>query len=103
MKTEEKRELAEWMGKTVSFHKGWTKIDNDYADQWNPDTDYKQFAEVWNTMDGRLQNEVLSKFGIEDEETGERILCKTGAVGMILNDLPKVMGAVMEVIRAEKL
>ena len=100
MKLEDKKFLAEWMGWKVHRRYGlddvlWFELD--FGDKsisitkWNPDTDHQQFAEVWNKMQTWKQDMV-----------NERILpiySPSHFVTEVLNSLPKVMEAVLEVLK----
>jgi len=96
MKLEYKKFLAEWMGWSLyNGSTGWviTKegMSVTHLDIWNPDTNHEQFKDVWNKLGGEQIYKVI-------EKTGTRQKAMLFA-NILLNDLPKVMDAVMEVIK----
>ncbi len=101
MTLEDKKFLAEWMGWEIGrdytpqmtgiFFRNGNKIYREV--KWNPDTDHKQFAEVWNKLDDK-QRFAVSTFLYEMDEPS--------FISIILNDLPKVMEAVLEVLKESK-
>lgn len=98
-----KKKLAEWMGwdinnhpnvkKYPSFFKNWddkTKTDGFMLFlnmDWNPDTDHKQFTEVWNKIT------VADKRVLYDDSDPTEF-----SINMLLNDLSGVMEIVLEVL-----
>ena len=103
MDIEEKKFLAEWMGWRIEYHGGGEVIDCPQGRipgimsfrEWNPDTDHKQFAEVWNEMCDVQQGMVERLVEKKVKLSGLTI----DFVSELLNDLPKVMDAVLEVIK----
>ena len=97
MELSSKKALAEWMGYHFiqnSHPERFFEQTGEHAyiqmgnlDSWNPDTDHKQFAEVWNKL-SELQQEQALWYMPQDEEPVDRVL----------NNLPKVMDAVLEVL-----
>ena len=94
MNIDQKKKLAEWMG----WH--WNDVWNSICksldespknaiiiEHWNPDTNYKQFADVWNNLNPEQVSEVV-KGSYDNIEF----------VDMVLNDLPKVMNIVLDVL-----
>ena len=100
MKTEDKKYLAEFMGWEISNPGlvGGTYIEMDDGplpiEHWNPDSNHDQFKEVWNKLDETDQMYVL--LGIDESGQGTN-----DTVSISLNDLPRVMEAVLEVIREQ--
>ena len=100
MKIEEKKKMAEKL-------MGWHTEDNEnpmcfweyHASfgedvaiyeiaEWNPDTNHEQFAEVWNKLSEAQQKIVIIKCANN----------QLAFIHLMLNDLPKVIKAVMEVV-----
>jgi len=90
MEPEDKKMLAEWMGWTFNGYQFLGEMPNGgiHEMNWNPDTDHKQFAEVWNKLTEFQRHTVLGGFGTYYLAFNE-----------CLNNLPKVMEAVLTVIQ----
>ena len=96
MKLDDKKFLAEWMGyKFYSNAQGvlyYNENDSHIViNQWHPDTDHKQFTEVYKKMTREQQ----LRMGM--------LIAKHNCwpYDIILNKLPKVMEAVLTVLREE--
>jgi len=92
VKLKDKKFLAEWMGKLVVAH--FIEFDGKLRDRelWNPDTNHEQFKEVWNKLTAEQKYKVNKK-------CFRRLESDYDLLTMALNKLPKVMDAVMEVIK----
>jgi len=102
MKLEDKKLLAEKL-------MGWTLLAQTYAvgiyfpkdkfkfwiNDWNPDTNPEQFKEVWNKLTLQQQMDIAKDLS-ENRKEYDNII---NAFNHILDDLPKVMDAVLEVIK----
>jgi len=107
MTLDEKLELARWMGwfvqgnslndgPTIYFYQENVQKGTPERplDKWNPDTQ-PDFVDVWNKL---TSGEVKKLLKVLDEKEGEQIF-RPDIIDMVLNDLPKVMKAVIEVIK----
>ena len=113
MTLEEKKMLAKFMGYQVKHpHKNRDWLTGFYRknesgkgmygtlwEDWNPDTDHKQFAEVWLKLGLGLQthlNDLLC--GRDSLKFRKHEEYETHLAHLILTDLPKVMSAVIELL-----
>jgi len=94
----DKKFLAEWMGDAMPTaiydERNMYDIvpkDREYMEFWNPDINHEQFKEVFNRLPTHMGISLIRRFGVEKNP---QKYCD-----IILNNLPKVMDAVMEVIR----
>jgi hypothetical protein len=112
MELEDKKFLAEWMGwKKYPFSKNSKQdcLDSAHKKQngkciylktWNPDTCHKAFTEVWDRL---TQSQKLRALGYCVRKEGKypvvELLHVLTAISNILNNLPKVMEKVLEVLK----
>lgn len=88
---EQKKKLAEWMGWQLDpmvENYYYTPNRNWHLNEWKPDRKHKHFAEVWNKLSEGQQEDVMF-LGADSSKTWTKTL---------LNNLPKVMDAVLEVL-----
>jgi len=93
MTIEEKTRLAEWMGKEV-HRKGlpffWSDdgLNQICLADWEPDT-LEHFPEVWNKLTGDHKEKIyeILELTIFDD-----------TIALVLNNTPKVLSAILEVI-----
>ncbi len=112
MKLEDKKRLVEWMGWDVfeheEEHEGFSEPTGEdciwkndgffcFLKEWNPDTNHEQFKEVWNKLTIGMKEHICRSLEIDRKFDYVEI----GLAELILNDLPKVMDAVMEIIKIE--
>ena len=95
MTESQKKELAEWMGWTIfkgegvpGDHFGFDPNGYDGIDseEWNPDTDHTQFAEVWKQL-GQTKRERIEDMVVQITE-------ESFSMNLLFN-LPEVMYAVL--------
>jgi len=99
MNLEQKKKLAEFMGWKFGEYPHseifiWKNKNQStlLIAEWNPDTNHVQFAEVWNKLEESQQEEVMF-LGADSSKKWTSTL---------LNDLPKVMEAVLEILEIAK-
>lgn len=86
----DKKVLAEWMGMVFlpgNELENWGK----FHKAWNPDTNLKQFKEIWNNL-------IIQEIRLVIDELNTNMRPDTIAY-LIFNDLPRVCKAVIEVIK----
>jgi len=94
VKLEQKKIVLEWLGWVLD---GYFKDQNGKGralDLWNPDTNHNDFKEVWDKLTDDNKSQLMWK--LSKTNTVEHF---PSAISLILNDLPQVMEAVMEVIK----
>jgi len=107
MDIESKKFLAERMGWESEHPKGGlvffimtkdepvnTILKSFMADKWNPDTNHEQFKDVWNKLTDNQRTQVEIKT-IHNSVRGS-------FVWILLNDLPKVVKEVIEVLKEKE-
>lgn len=85
----DKKLLAEWIGMEFlpgNSYRAWEEFDKN----WKPDTNHRQFKEVWSNLTIDQTNQILSNLVVIDPGY---------MAHLILNDLPRVCKAVIEVIK----
>ena len=110
MKLKDKKFLAEWMGfKTrpsedsfeIFFDDRALFLNDDYRNRWiwelhwNPDTDHKQFAEVWIKLSYDQKISVKNTMVTPTQNYSPTVMF----ADRIIFDLPEVMVAVLEVLK----
>jgi len=86
MNLEDKKFLAEWMGYLLEGKNYWMPKFNIYLMDW---PNHEQFKEVWNKLNVEEQDLVF----------GQTTDNKLAFIHMLLNELHKVVQAVIEVIK----
>ena len=82
MNSDDRKLISKWLG----YHED--KLDNGY---YCPDEDYNQFKKIWNNLSEKQKFEVVDDI----DQYGPAI------IDCLLNDLPRVLIAVIVVIREE--
>jgi len=95
MTIEEKKRLGEWMGWEIDYLQNGIFLNEEiFIDDWHPDT-LEHFPEVWNKLTTKQQLEAIRK-------TGQKpIGLKSDGITLVLNNTPKVLEAVMQVVLEE--
>lgn len=110
MELEDKKIVAKWMGykscmeENVTTGESYLVVNKNIGKgyrKWNPDTNHEQFKEVFNSLDIVQRTKVYKKLGCYDDDFSRSIQCDIIS-DLILNELPKVMRAVVQVIKESK-
>ncbi len=111
MNNEDKKFLIKWMGwdyicvassdvkvRDRVSSEYWAINDKDnemlyFFDEWKPDENHKQFSKIWEKLSGVHVDRVMKYFGIWHTPVS--------AINLFLNDLPRVMNVILEVLYNE--
>jgi len=109
MNLEQKKKLAEWMGweiiKRPNGNDVFFGINHYFVRNWNPDTNYVQFFEVWDKL---TQSQKLKALGYTAKKDLGSIVVPLlnvlTAISKLKNDasLSELMDAVLEVLEIAK-
>jgi len=105
MKLKDKKFLVKWLGYTIEkdptgrleyFINGHRQM---FLREWNPDTNPEQFKEVFNKLDVE-QRKLSEQIYLESNNPYYNNHADSG-IEILLNDLPRIVQAVIEVIKEE--